>query len=440
MIGAILQRQRTQQGMSLGKLALLAGVHRSTLSRWEAGKTTPLVTELELVLEALELPQELCHQCWQHIDRPRAMQRLTPSAPADTPTLPVSGGELLRALRRRSGCTQSQVSVALGVTQSLLSHWENNSAWPDEEKLLLLCRRLGATRGEWEGLRAHGWRNHEELPRDKDELDARLYATTQTDTQTDRDLIYLAFAARYETLRRKNKLSDLDAMEAWGVYAYHLFALGREQEAVALATPLYQAIQRSSRTLTRGQLEALMTITDNMGWVDHQAVFRGREILLGFEGRIPVSHRSFWHGALGMIHWHCGRRGNLPELTAASDRYFEYRIQETLTELDGRRRRVRYAGILCHQHRFEEALNQLSLAPALNDPWMRRQVEFEQNWAWALAELGNWREADRHFVRANDLLAAHPDFLERHECLPFVQEYQRFVENKGRSALKSPHI
>lgn len=439
MIGAILQKQRTQQGMSLGQLAALAGIHRSTLSRWEAGKTIPLATELELVLEALKLPQALRHQCWQQIDRPRAMRRLIPSASETPPPLPVSGGELLRALRRRSGHTQAQVSAALGITQSRFSQWENNDSWPDEEKLLLLCQYLGATRGEWEGLSAHGWRNHKELPWDKDELDERLYAVNQSDTQTDRDLIYLAFAARYETLRRKNKISALDSMEAWGVYAYHLFALDRQQEAVALATPLYQAVQRSSRTLTRGQLEALMTITDNMGSTDHQAVFRGREILLGFEDRIPVSRRSFWHRALGMIHWHCGRRGNLPELIVASDRYYELGIQETLTGLDDRRCRVRYAGILCHQRRFEDALNQLSLAPPTNDPWIHRRIEAEHNWAWALAELGEWHAADQHFTRSCDLLATHPDFLERRERLSFVEQYQRFVENKGRLPLRSPH-
>src|SRR5207248_1096237 len=54
-LGALLWEWRHRRGLSLGQLARAAGVHKATLSRWEAGARQPRVPELEAALRALDV-------------------------------------------------------------------------------------------------------------------------------------------------------------------------------------------------------------------------------------------------------------------------------------------------------------------------------------------------------------------------------------------------
>src|SRR5262245_65761943 len=52
-VGMLLWELRTARGWTLGQLAQSAGVSKSALSYWEAGKRLPRVAELEATLDAL---------------------------------------------------------------------------------------------------------------------------------------------------------------------------------------------------------------------------------------------------------------------------------------------------------------------------------------------------------------------------------------------------
>jgi transcriptional regulator with XRE-family HTH domain len=439
MIGTLIQTSRKEKGMSLGVLAERAGINKSTLSRWESSKTTPHLHELMCVFDALGLPNHLRQRCLQQLGQPRSERHLVANT-ASSSTLPVSGGELLRALRTRVGFTQTDAARTIGVTQALLSRWEHNDCWPETEKLHLLCKSLGATQGECQGLREYGWKNHEELPLDKEELDARLYRLKADDTMTERDLIYLAFASRYTTLHRQRKINDLEAMEAWGLYADYLTYQGRDEEAVRMARPLFEAMNRSSDTLTLGQFDALFAITDTRttSVLDKvpqprekqcEVLFSNREMMLRFKDRIPASLIGRWQSAMGTASWHCGRKAMLPELIAESDAYYEHGAQRESGTANERARRQRFARILCFQDRFEEALRQLERASSLpTDTRIGRQVEYQQVMAWAMIRLGERQVASRHLNQANHLLSLHPIFLERDECIEFNQQITSVME------------
>ena len=433
MIGSIIQQSRLEKGMSLGVLAERAGVNKSTLSRWESEKNKPSIREITSVFDALDLSEALRRQCLQQLNQPRSarhLSRITPPA-IGSALLPVSGGELLRAMRVRGGFTQADAARAVGVTQGILSRWENNDCWPETENLQLLCRILGATQGEICGLTEHAWKSHEELPLDKDFLDANLHRLRDDDRMTDRDLLYLAFAGRYMTLHRQRKISDLEAMEVWGSYAYHLSGLGRIQEAMHMAKPVFQAIHRSTNVLTQGQYEGLLATTDNItkGEPSIRRCLLTRTILLRFKGRIAPSLLGRWQDDLGMISWHCGRVGESQEAIAESDAYYEQAAEAETNPASQWRRRQRFAGVICCQRRYEDALRQLERAATLpQGTKIGPQIAYEQFIAWALAGLGDTRTATYHLNQANNLLGANPEFMDRQERIELSERVARLIE------------
>lgn len=130
------------RGLSLHATALRAGVAASTLSRWESGKRSPSIPELEATLAALNVGEAERSEILRCVDAPRALRRLRGG---DEPSagLPV-GGDLLRAMRVRQGLTQAQTARAVGATQSQIAKWEKSEAWPDTERLHALSFALGA--------------------------------------------------------------------------------------------------------------------------------------------------------------------------------------------------------------------------------------------------------------------------------------------------------
>ena len=182
MIGETLRAARVRQGLSLGALALKAGVNKSTLSRWESGKTVPYAPELNRVMEALDLSPSARQKCRQSLDAPRALQIEHCAAQ----TAPVSSGELLRALRVRSRVRQDEAAQAAGVTQSMVSRWEAGECWPEGDKLHALCFALGATGDEVLFLTTRGWQQQEPLPLDKEALEEIVHYLDYHDTMPDR--------------------------------------------------------------------------------------------------------------------------------------------------------------------------------------------------------------------------------------------------------------
>lgn len=129
-----------------------AGIHRSTLYRWEQGQTQPRLPELEALLEALGASPTQRRQAIALVDAPRAqalvkVQNARIAARRGLGTMP-QGGDLLRAMRLRRGRSLEEVAAHIGMTSWTLRRWEKAETWPSVEHLHALCYALGAKEEE----------------------------------------------------------------------------------------------------------------------------------------------------------------------------------------------------------------------------------------------------------------------------------------------------
>lgn len=145
-LGNYLRRLRQQRGLSMNRLALLAQINQSTISRWEAGKFAPSMDELEAVLRQLNASAEERRQALNLINAPRAVARLRRFHTSSS-SLPFSG-DLLRAMRLRKGWTLEQTARASGIATETLSRWERSERKPSDQQLHALCYALNASEEE----------------------------------------------------------------------------------------------------------------------------------------------------------------------------------------------------------------------------------------------------------------------------------------------------
>ncbi|WP_309720972.1 helix-turn-helix transcriptional regulator [Armatimonas sp.] len=400
MIAYVIQQARQERQLSLGALALKSGVSKATLSRWEAGKVRPHAPELLKVLEVLEIPEPLCRQCLQQLGTPQAERYLAQMISEDQ-KLPVSGGELLRALRQRANRSQADTARTVGVTQALLSRWENNDCWPEQDRLRALCLALGATELEEKGLATRAWQNHEELPLDKDALEVVIDELEVA--PFDVDLHYLAVASRHWTLYKQNRISESHAVAVWGHFANHLVCHHKFHEGLHVSKRVFDSIRSESHPLSRGQFLALSAMTDALSHTQPQAAL---EMLLTFESRINARNKSDWCEEIFKKFVVCGQ----------VDRacfYLEQSIQTAPTlarELHGRRQ---YAEQLCEFGHPIKALEKLNICPSMPQNTGKNFVVYDQAHralirGTALHQLGDKLEASVSLQSVLPLLATHP--------------------------------
>lgn len=139
--GEYLHRLRQRRRLTLGQIALQSGVSKATLSRWEKGIHLPRRSELVGVLDALNLSSQERVAALRLLEVPRAIHLERESA-AD---LHLSLGDVLYALRQRSGKTQEEAAHAVNVSRSLYRQWENDDSRPSDAQLHSLGFALGAS-------------------------------------------------------------------------------------------------------------------------------------------------------------------------------------------------------------------------------------------------------------------------------------------------------
>ena len=140
-LGSRLREARKKTGQSHSAVARAAGIARSTLVRWETGKTLPRTLELESVLTVLEVTGTDRQRFFDSIPCTRFV-----AYQVDSTTAHHSGSphQLLRAMRLRKGSSQDDVSSHLGVSKAAVSQWERGEAWPSAEHLHALCFYMDA--------------------------------------------------------------------------------------------------------------------------------------------------------------------------------------------------------------------------------------------------------------------------------------------------------
>jgi transcriptional regulator with XRE-family HTH domain len=145
-LGELITGMRATRRLSLRRLADRAGVGKSTLSDWEKGTHLPRLPELEAVLAALEATPDERRRALAAIPAPRAARRFREAqeSKAEEAPPPFTGGDLLRAMRRRERLSLEQVADHLNVRASTVSRWESSRTLPSPELLDPLFELLRA--------------------------------------------------------------------------------------------------------------------------------------------------------------------------------------------------------------------------------------------------------------------------------------------------------
>jgi transcriptional regulator with XRE-family HTH domain len=386
-LGTQLQQWRLYRGLSLGGLSLQCGVHKSTLSRWERGIQLPSMRELGAVFKALNIcPADQMKFC-SRLDVPRAiLYQHTASANVRQ----VSGGELLRALRLRTGVSQSDAARAVGVTRELLSRWERCEGWPDGEKLHKLCFALGASIEETLHLTTRVWQAQEPLPNHKEGLDTLLHYLQYEETASERHLPYLALAGRYDTLYREGKLKDNEATAIWGIYGiYHDSRYSypqSHQRSAQIASPALRSIRSSTNALNQGQICAVtMTVLGSLEQGKADAAMR---LLEEIRARVPAQWCTSYLNGLARVLEH---EGQIDQAT----QQWEICLQQAVDVRDRSIRQQHLVAMLCRNRRYREALRYLEPShPSETRLWF--QWENQLHHAWVLGGLGDLSGAQRY--------------------------------------------
>lgn len=241
-IGAMLQTMRFARGLSLRALADSAGIGKSTLAYWEAGRFQPRLPELESILTALQVSAQERREALWRIDAPRAAQQLQreaqrPLQEAILGPLP-SGGDLLRAMRHRQGMQQEQVAAALHVSAGTVSRWEQGRVAPTVERLNNLCDLLGAEAEEQAVLREGTCFLRPPLRFVMTSSDALreqcaglLWPNYYHQKVTRNDLLYLTTAAHAWEMAGQEQAGQILLAELYTNYASYIVGSRRYEEA-----------------------------------------------------------------------------------------------------------------------------------------------------------------------------------------------------------------
>ena len=402
-LGDTLRSRRKAHGLTIEALAARSGIHRTTISRWEREKSVPFSHELNAVLGVLNLSHKERQVLYRTVEAPRALHI---AGAGETATLPISSGELLRALRQRAHVPQRAVARAANVAQNLVVKWEQGECWPSSSQLQIFCFVVGATEDELVFLTTRAWRYIDPLPLDKDALDDVL-SNMGDDTTIAPMGKYLVIAARYHDLYRADKISDVEATSIYGSYAHYLACgLKRLKEAGKIVAPVLAGLGRSRGKLTSGQIAAIDCQVEcgdtppnndlNYPMKRHLSKQGERNLAMldALSSRYP-SHLKALHNCQIARTWE--RAGNV----AMGETYYKHSVNAAVSEEQATHRSYAHVEFLCRQGRFQEAASHLHPASAWS--WETRPLVHIKNWcnyAEVLAGLGDFDAAKRYLAKA----------------------------------------
>ncbi|WP_309714421.1 helix-turn-helix transcriptional regulator [Armatimonas sp.] len=418
-LGRALQAQRKTRGLTIQALAAQAGVHRTTVSRWERGEATPFAYELTRVLEILDISPTERQSYYRNVEAPRAIQIARTNTNAN---MPVSLGELLSVLRQRAGVSQRQVARIVGVTQNLVFKWEKDECWPNNENLHTFCFAIGASQDELVFLTTRAWNQVEPLPQNREALDDFIQSG-QDDLDTAWAGVYLAVVARYQSLYRAGKIGEIEALSVHALYAVYLaWRLQRFEDAKRIVAPIIASLGRSQGQLTLAQQRA---ITCQVSYDD----------AFGNERRnVPRNYGSkkLWEGNLALLDslghrysagakpgYHCLLAQNWEKIgnMVAAEANYKHNITSASSKRMTQRRSWAYVEFLCRQGRFRDALPFLIPHSAL--PHGTPPLVFIKHWcnhAEVFAGLGDYAVAEGYLTQAVTYAHQHSEpSLSEHE-------------------------
>jgi len=292
-----LREMRRGRRLTLGQLALRAGVNKATLSRWETGAHAPRVPELLRALNALEASTADRSRALTLLDTPRAVLALREDSAGTS--LPVSLGTVLYSLRRRAGTTQAEAARTMGVSRSLIAQWEHDDARPSAAQRHALGFVLGASAEEVGVLSTRAFAQAP-VPLNRDALLDRYQAAflgSPDATEASERLVLLALLGGFGRLVRAGRADVGDMALIVSNFAAHAGAWHNDRRArdfyrrrtLALAAearaPLHFHIVSSVRVLLDSEASPQPLgerMTAALAWQDRFSSQAGQAYLLSF--------------------------------------------------------------------------------------------------------------------------------------------------------------
>lgn len=405
-----LRRMRASRGLTLRQLARAARVNVSTLSRWEAGMTTPRVYELRAVLTALRATETECAQAWQLLDAPRATPMavgVREGAPSPSGAAPI-GGELLRALRGRRGWTLEQVALHVGVTVSTLSRWERSESWPSDEQLGRLCTVLGASEAEHQALQnGRGvltWLPFEVAS--AAEMEELLEAVNTDQLPIDpvmTDLLYRCVQGRLWQMVSVNRAPKSLLIDAFAYHCRYLVEQARVHEAQLSVQRALRLMPRSEPLrphwfyIVHAQAKGAAECSPHL--IPMEGVVILRRWLSQAEQCAPEHAAWFWRNSAEYLSFSRHRHEAVETHTVARRKSDPWREGDPNILLSD-------ALVLANLGQSEQALRLLTDNPSLADPeeqGVQQCINKALIWIRVLCQCGLHAEAQRWWLRLQQI-------------------------------------
>ncbi|MGC4046461.1 MAG: helix-turn-helix transcriptional regulator [Armatimonas sp.] len=200
--GYYLKNLRQGRNLTLGQVAQRSGISKATISRWETGVHVPRALELVEVMDALQLTDQERTACLRLLEVPRALH-LERQGTSD---LRLSLGDVLYALRQRSGMTQEELARRVGVSRSLCRKWEMGDSRPSDDQLHAVGFALGVPVDQVALLTAQTL-SEEPLERSREALLQRYNETDlwSVESNAELSLLLLTLLAGFKSLLRHGR-------------------------------------------------------------------------------------------------------------------------------------------------------------------------------------------------------------------------------------------
>lgn len=394
-LASLLREARQARQLTLGQLSLRCGIHKSSLSRWEAEKTAPRTAELQAVMDALQLPEKTRRTWWATLAAPRALGILRREI-KDTFLLP---GDHLRALRLRSGKSQSTVAREIGVALSQVGKWERGESLPGGDNLHAFCYACGATAEEAIFVSLAPTPPREvAAPTLKDTYASLMRFATSNPPQV-HDVPFLTLATQMEALMRSGEADIGDLVAVWGRHVDALNGTGRWEVAAPIAAHIRSTILREGLRMDYHLTPALIASADNLARME--GPYAAIAFLQPLMERIERTGGQSWAIArLGAFHASLPQESSAVRIAAVEQ---SLRLVEG-DESESYYRRADLIAALLSQQRFDDALTHLETQGRGFRPhrpqWLLRDALLR---TIAYQSTGSLREAESHFASAEQL-------------------------------------
>jgi transcriptional regulator with XRE-family HTH domain len=394
-LSALLRDARQARQFTLGQLSLRCGIHKSSLSRWEAEKAAPRTAELQAVMDALQLPEKTRRVWWTALAVPRALGVLRREI-KETFLLP---GDHLRALRLRSGKSQGTVAREIGVALSQVGKWERGESLPGGGNLHAFCHACGATAEEAIFVSLAPTPPREvTTPTLKDTYESLVGFATSNPPQV-HDVPFLTLATQMDALMRRGKADIGDLVAVWGRHVDALNGTGRWDDAAPIAARIRSTILREGLRMDFHLTPALISSADNLARIEgpHAAIAFLHPLMERIE---RTGGRSWALAQLGTYHASLAEKSSAVRISTAEE---SLRLVDE-DESESYYRRADLIAALLSQQRFDDALMHLETQGRSFRPhrpqWLLRDALLR---TIAYQNTGSVREAQSHFASAQQL-------------------------------------